>query len=331
MAVVSVNERVEERRSDEDWRGRQHTRAFIVVCDDKTATTKSVLTASANGNSIPLVSERYTGVDEFASMTRKYATSYDSQPHTFKVICEYNSRPGRAFSPKSDQARGQRARVRVSSVVRDEPMQYDLSTPPKLVANSAGVPFDPPISRNIPPDYTIMYTHNYRSLGRATLFLDDYANRVNEDVFLGVEPGHVKLGRMDADYLVDGNTPYWPVTFEIQFKLSEHGFEPPVVDKGFQELVPVQNEDGTTTIHRVEMSDKTYGLSEDGTTIIETGIATVSSPQLLDGEGHRLQPTQPGGDPLPAHLLWFRRHDTVRFAELGIEDEIRRAAEGRLI
>ena len=329
MAVVSVNERIEERRSEQDWRGRKHMRPYIVVCDDKTDNTKSVLTASANGHFIPNVGERYTEVDEFSWLVRKHAAPYDNQPHTFRVICEYSSRPEHAFSPRSHDVHLLRSRLHLSSAVRDEPMQYDMDG--VLVANSAGVPFDPPISRNIPPDYIITHTHNYGRIGRDAFFVDDYANRLNSDAFLGVNPGNAKIGRVDADYLVDGNTPYWSVTFEFQFKLDEHGFEPPVVDKGFQELVTVPNEDGTTTIRRVEMSDKTYGLDKDGKAV-ETGIATVSSPQLLDGHGKRIPPAASADEPMPEAVnLWFRRHDTFRFAALGVEGEIRRAAAGGLI
>lgn len=323
MAVVSVNEKIEERRSEQDWRGRKHTRAYIVVCDNKLATTKSVLTASANGNYIPTVGDQYTTVDEFSWLIRKHATSYDNQPHTFRVICEYSSHPGHRFERSSEIPIRRPADVRFHCLKSSKPMQYDQTS--ELVANSAGVPYDPPIFGDA-IEFLITYTKNSRSFSSPGAFPQDFVGHVNSGEFLNVASEHVKLDDLSGTYERTGAFRYWAVTFLFHFNLSTYGFEPPIVDQGFQELVTVDGK-----VRRVEMSDETYGLDEDGN-IVKTGIATVSSPQLLNGQGKRIPPQQPDGDPPEPHNLWFKRYPTADFTRItGVEADILAALNGTLL
>jgi len=203
-------------------------------------------------------------------------------------------------------------------------MQYDLSDPPVLVANSAGVPFDPPIFGDA-IEYLITYTKNVRAFTSPGAFPQDFVGHVNKYEFLDVAPGHAKLDDLSGTYERSGLYKYWAVTFVFHFKLDEYGFEPPTISAGFQELVTVQS-----VVHRVEISDKTYGLDEDGS-IIETGVATVSSPQLLKADGSRLQPAQPGEEPPQPHLIQFQRYPIADFRRIaGVESEILAALNGTL-
>ncbi|MCK4624067.1 MAG: hypothetical protein KAV00_02065 [Phycisphaerae bacterium] len=321
MSVISVKELKDDRSSEVGWKGRRHQRHFIVQCDNFTDSTPIAVSAAG----IPAVGDAYTSVDEFAWVMRKHARTEQGQGHLFRVIVEYATYTDSRFT-SSDSPLEKKPQISFTNVVATEPMQRDCDG--KLVANSAGVPFDPPITRD-QTRYNITFRRNeavFIPIVTAQFFKD----AVNADPFLGAGPGKVKV-KIDSDYRAEGSYRYWETAYLFEFKLDEDGWEPLVMDAGFQEKAHIQiahyepGGGGPPSIEELDILQELAGpiyeaerqtmppFDPTGYHVVK-GQATLSSPQLLDGAGGRLGP---GGEPVELAFCRYRKVSFRRLRDIG--------------
>lgn len=158
------------------------------------------------------------------------------------------------------------------------------------VVNSAGDPFDPPITEeDTRPVLTVVrcqYTFS-------TTWATGYRNAINSDIFLGADPGTVRsmpiVGVLKKDQDIGW---YWEVTYEFAYK--PQGWARVELDQGLRRTVDVGG-----TLKRQP--------------ILVRGVP-VQSPVLLDGAGDVLPP---GGTPV---FRTYRTRPSLPFAVFGFTE-----------
>ena len=157
-----------------------------------------------------------------------------------------------------------------------------------LIANSAGKPFDPPITRDdIRPVLTVR-----KNLPLAMIdanFIQAYVDSINQSAWFGFLAGTLLLKDFSAEDAHENGVWFWACTFVFEHK-SDKWNPIKVLDQGFEEAWP----------------------GEGWTTILDLSGRPVTRPALLNGTGQELPE---GGDPV---FLDFDLGGEVEFGELGL-------------
>lgn len=161
-------------------------------------------------------------------------------------------------------------------------VDFDINGDPIL--NSAGDPFDPPVTV-IDFNPCLNVTRN-EPIFTGTLALN-YNNRINSGTFYGWAAGHAKMAVTSTPAYFPNGTPYAVVTYVIEF--SVEGWKKRILDAGYRE------KDGT-----------------DRKPIVDAFGERVTSPVPLDGSGGAADP----GD--PATPLEFDVYFSANFSALGL-------------
>jgi hypothetical protein len=117
----------------------------------------------------------------------------------------------------------------------------------QLVANSAGVPFDPQEEDIF---HLILKVTCYQAYFDPGLIMA-YEGAINSDVVCGVEPGKAKISGLTARSKYTNGVGYWEVQFQIKF--SRDGFDRELLDMGTEELdadnnlIPIVDDQGRIT------------------------------------------------------------------------------------
>lgn len=167
-------------------------------------------------------------------------------------------------------------------------VQFERDIEGRVVRNSAGDPFDPPVMVDA-AYHVFRHSANYPSfdLGLAK----QYRYAVNSDPFLTFAPGHALMRPWRAQLVYEGRTPYVRVAREILLRDDIAWNDVGILDQGFK----VRQSDGSLAHYRDS-----------------TGTET-ATPVLLDGNGHKLADGAP-----PVFLTQFKRHVARPFAPLGL-------------
>jgi len=155
-----------------------------------------------------------------------------------------------------------------------EPLDYGLENlnplSQKLLANSAGDPFDPPATETIyVPVSVVIRPEPTWTLAKAL----QYNDRLNSDTVFGCPPGTLWL-RCEGEQQWSGDWPYWSVTYQLAYLSyvldgKKIGWQRRFLDQGFRRVVQ-----SGSTVSRVPIKD----LGGGDTTV----------PRKLDGQGRPL-------------------------------------------
>ena len=208
MAVVSVVEVGDGRELTED--GKSNTvegkRTFHVYTNATTDDQFTVLASLA----LPLLYSDHPNSGRVKAI-RRAAKQSSEDDRKWVVEVFYSSQYGNPSN--NEQAPLDRpAQITIDTTDYKKPMVKDLAG--DLIANGAGVPFDPPRQADR-HRITVTVTKNFATDGKADL--PYYMNAVNLDVFLDFLPLTVKLSRFRAQQNFDGTFgEYWQRTYTFE-------------------------------------------------------------------------------------------------------------------
>lgn len=168
----------------------------------------------------------------------------------------------------------------------------DIDVEGRPIVNSAGDPFDPPITRPRSKG-SLVVVRNERTYD--DLLASAFRDRVNEFEFFGLEPGTVLCVDISAESaFAQSIGEYYVVTYE--FEHEPKGWNPQVLDRGLRKL-------NATTGDREQIQ-------------IQGSLAT--SPVLLDGLGAPLAEERVADG--EAIYLDFSTYESADFGEFGFEE-----------
>lgn len=303
MAVIHCKEVSGRSGSGDLDTNHRYTRAWQVITDDPQDGAKTVI----DHPGIPDYGDVYRVMrwdpvlevftadvveeDVNAVVVSKRVTHDDpDNPNNWRVEVEYAG---------VDDPTAQPAEVEFEGVIYAE--SYIEDTDGKKVENSAGDPFESGLVRD-QTRFVLTIAQNVLDGDWDPIAAEQYKDTLNEDPFLvgyfltspgGFPPGTCKLSRIGALRIrrSDNQTFYW--RRRVVIDIDSRGWTQKVRDAGFHELGPVTGK-----------RRKIYtGPGE-----------AASTPQLLNGEGARLQP----GDPVPDPLE-FKPYRTKEWAALQLE------------
>jgi hypothetical protein len=238
MAVVSVKERHQDRRSSWDGTKWTHLRTWLVKTDDPQDGTVVAV------NAVPGPGSTHNK-DGNARLTRLDADPHDSSDVHFLVRTEYTS-TGLIAIPADPLKRV--PEIAYGYTDGDEPYFLDKSTPPKLVTTSAGDPFESYLTRET-GELTISLTVNEPEFN--PIAMDDLKHTTNvSDVTIdgrAYAAGTLKLTPQGARKIMerieqDGSvrdTTYYAVGYLL--KARKAGWHDKPLDIGLNELIPDAN------------------------------------------------------------------------------------------
>lgn len=145
----------------------------------------------------------------------------------------------------------------------------DIDEDGYAIVNSAGEPFDPPVTvEDNLPILNIVRNESRASFDPTLIYR--YRRARNSDAFWGADPGQVRIMPITAEYpWHPACGRYWRVTY--QFVFNDEGWTRKLLDLGFRTL----SGSGSSTVLKQ---------------VVDAKGVPVSTPVLLDGLGHKLAP-----------------------------------------
>jgi hypothetical protein len=297
MGIVSISEIDGARSAGRDQRGNKtYGRGFRVVTDHPRTGPKAVRDAVPvaigdyyrNGSDAEVGQSWYEEDDKIYCLEVAVKPEGAADAKQWIVELKYGVADPASFGAIDDPTQLP-PKISWSGVRRDEVVDVDEDDKP--VVNSAGDPFDPPITRDASSP-TMVVTRNERTYDDGIAV--QYRQSVNEAEFFGHAPGTVKCADIRAE---SADSPsigrYYVVTYE--FELVDGSWQPEVLDLGLRQR-------NTTSGAREQ-------IVIDGT--------PATSPVLLDGQGQPLAADAVTGGAY--FLLSFKTYKTRDFASLGLE------------
>lgn len=192
-----------------------------------------------------------TITDTAAIVNRKYARRRDpSNPYIWDITCEYDFDPTQYPTEFS-----------IYTEKYQKAIQKDTNS--NIIANSAGDPYDPPVTID-DSRVIIIATKNMTTTDFNLQTPDTYKDKLNSLAFLGFAPLTIKCNNIGGERIKWGDIFYWRVRCE--FAYDGGSWQKELLDQGFNVI------DGT---NKVKARDP-----KDG--------SPYSHPILLDGTGHQL-------------------------------------------
>jgi hypothetical protein len=203
-----------------------------------------------------------------------------------------NYGPFNAAEQAADDGNPLKAQPEISWGFRDieEVIRVDFNGDP--VVNTAGEPFDPPLTDNLPgPVMTITRNEPIGTYSPRKAY--EYRGAVNSDVFAGEDPGFARVLQIGGKRAYHGTCGwYFQVTYEFEF--NPDGYTRRINSMGFREV----GADGKLA----------HILTNQGTPI--------SSPALLDQNGKWL--SDPNAEP---YVMEFRTRKQLPFAVFNFDED----------
>jgi hypothetical protein len=266
MAILEVDEINEGREGSENEKGqRTYVRVFGVTTSS--ASDGSVTVRQATG--VPRVGDPYTTDTEqdLGAYVKKVTPQVTDNAKHWHVRIEYDS----SFDPEQEENPLDRPLEIAWSFVKDKKL-VDKDIDGNAILNSAWENFLEPIEvDDSRPTLTIV--RNEAAFDPALAI--DYQDAVNEDSFMGFEPGQAKVCGISAASRFENNVRFWEVTYEFEFR--REGWILRVKDMGMTTRV------GSITRCPI------YENFEDGT----GNAVEISTPVNLDGNGQVLENPSP--------------------------------------
>ena len=138
MAVISVNEKHDRRRSSYRDGRKVHVRVFLVTTDDINDGTAVAMSADDGTTRVPHYGQSYPG-EPGMTVASIEADPWQGSGTHFEVVVEYTS--GEFIGPPGNPL-DRPPEITWGNTEATAPYFIDRSNPPKPVVNSAGDPFD---------------------------------------------------------------------------------------------------------------------------------------------------------------------------------------------
>lgn len=275
MAIVSINERFQDRTGTETLQELRSTRVFLIVTDSKYDDDATILAS-------PSVVQLGATHPNNVNMWCRSRTCAQFEGSTYWLLtCEYSNRIEISSSDPADDA------AEITWTTEQFQIVAEKDRNGEGVLNSAGDPFDPPPMR----DFSRRVVTIRKNVQSVPSWILDYEDAVNSAPFtvggLTIGAEKAKMQRVDiGPAQIRNNITYYPLTFELH--LSRDGWDLKPLDQGFREL------DGSGDLQQIlNPSDK----------------EPVTQPALLDASGHAIvNPT-----PSDAVYLSYNVYETRDF------------------
>lgn len=298
--VIRSWETFEQRDGERnDQRQRTYTRTFMVETNSRTCEQAVVLLAPA----IPRVWHPYIGQEGFVDMyswCRSIQAHQDTQnPYLWHITCRYDSKLER---PDINQIE--------LPTLRPAEIEWDTVTEPRVclvdrngddIQNSAGDYFDPPVTKDA---RILQLTVVKNQVDYNALLYLGYHDAVNEDAFLGFQPGRVRCCLIKGKRAFEAGAYYWQVTYVFQIRKQDGETDRDLRDRGksYQAWAKRILDAG----YRIKASGAETGKRP----FIEQSGRPATTPVLLDGNGGALAAN---GDPV---YLYFHIYEKRKFRDL---------------
>jgi len=291
----------EARRIRDTESGRTAERVFTVVFDEgDEPAIRPLLALQASG--IPARGSKYPGWDSMECY-EKGVEPFEG-PLTYKVTCRYKTIIRKTHWSFGSGGEKPPLEVEWGFVTSAEAIDRDIDG--KVITNSAGESFDPPITKDI-HDLNLRIVREQDDFNQSQAA--EYMGAINSDSFMGFDEGQVMCTAYNGRrvYRDDGSY-YWQVTYEFQFRNDEIigegiiGWKRRILDQGYRENWG-KKEDGSPDLRNI--------LDENG--------QKVSEPVLLNKYGRKL-PGEPNTEEYikNAKFLKFDVYRKLPFSVLGI-------------
>lgn len=325
MAIKSINEQHQARRSSYSDGKIKHSRAWLVECDDpRDGPSKALLAAmpwtppAASGPTYTtLTDEEFltavtnpmlaspSGSAYFTGSLNCRVSSLEVEPVkdsdvVFVVVGNYESVDDEAAAiPPLDRP----PTFAYSANEYTEPYFLDESTPKRPMANSAGDPFESSSERE---QATLVITMNRNEATFSPVEAVEIANTTNAEPILldGVTYGKdcLKIAMPTAQKQLEyvSGIPYSYYAVTRVFKARRETHVDRLLDVGYNELALVPGPSGSPVIDRVP--------------IVDPAGAKISRPWPLDGKGYAIP--SPSGSPA---VLERRPYRSVSWTSMSLE------------
>jgi hypothetical protein len=309
MAVISC-EQIFEGRNGGESSGRvlKHTRVYEVITDDDNDDENTVGLASG----LPLMGEPLD-TSPSATLTDIEPSQSSDSPRIWYVTCNYNSdlpndQAAEVAGPDETGASVAQANptereenptnrppvYRIESEKSKEVVEYDWNG--TAITNSAGDPFFPPLEAEV--SYPVIVIERNYPIGSPILDLGTqalYYDAVNSVAWRGIAPKLLKIEKIGVSYDFENGVAFGRVTFNI--KLNWKNWHSKPADMGFNWI------QGGKQV-RIDIPEGTGQWATE--------------PQLLDGNGQRLNGNDGQIGVLPPVFLDFQIYREIDYAALGI-------------
>jgi hypothetical protein len=266
--IVEVQEIWNGRTGNEDDKGeRNYTRVFRVITISPNVSSLSVRYAY----NIPARFDPYMDADgtpDAGAFAQKIEEHQDQDdPRTWVVVVQYSSKleypDYGAENPLNRPSEIEYGSKTVMIPLTQTPVTPTSPTA-KAIVNSAGSPFDPAPEIE-QARLTMRIVRNEPAFD--PVVIGAYADTVNNDAWLGFQPGEVKCTGISAKRAYEKGIFYWQVTYEFECKPGQgaNAWAFVLLDRGYYTL------DNASPPHRLLATDL-FGRA-------------LTSPALLDGTG----------------------------------------------
>ena len=220
-------------------------------------------------------------------------------PFLIEIDITYSNRSNKSLSDVRDpygNPLDAPADVGWGFVTENEPVDWDMSDPPRPIMNSAGDIYDNGIVKST----HLLCLHVTRNQASYDAYLAaDLIDSMNNDAFLSFQPWHALCTEFSGEMVRAANLLYWKVHIEVVIRTAEQGsWMRRVRDEGYNTLITVPVPGGGFRIDSVRIEDG------HGNPIIK--------PRGLDVLGNPLPKDA------PAHWLYFQLNKIRNFSALGI-------------
>lgn len=293
--IVKVSEVWEGRTSEQVQNGtRTYQRTWRVLTNNQKIGSKKVREACPIllGDSYVFgnLGEDWYEVDDKSLAIKITARQVDPDGRGWLVTVDYGLADPGDFGGIDDPTL-QKPKKTWRGNPADEAIDVDLDGAP--IVNSAGDPFDPPVTRRKSTG-VLTVVRNERTYNDA--IASEYRDSVNEFDFFDLAPGTVRFSDISAESSYSASIgEYFVVTYE--FEHNPEGWDPSVLDRGLRKL-------NASTLTREQI-------------LIQGSLAT--SPVLLDGEGQPLAEDRVASG--EAIFLDFKAYRKKDFGAFGFEED----------
>lgn len=204
MAVVSVDEIYEDRKSSLELAGEKHTRAFVVRLDSAIDGSRLAMLAVGVGLGSGFPGG---GVAQCSSIT---ADQHGDSPLTFRVSVEYETpKPGEGTSDNPDDDLPQ---LKIGTYKYNKALEKDEDGNPLVASN--GEPFDPPVeSERAFLTITLSRTASFPAFDPKTD--GKYVDYINTDKVFGYEKYQVKVDDVSATTKTIKGVTWWDLSVTL--------------------------------------------------------------------------------------------------------------------
>ncbi len=298
MSIVSVNEQVSTRAGSDKVGSAEYMRVFLVVVSRHDDDIKKIL----RDPRIPRLGTPYSvGQSTDTQSLCHRRTGKQKEKYLYEVSCRYavgKYKPSDKEDGEDSIATQRPTRITYghasSQVVAELTAPGRHGEPPKVIQNSAGQPFDPPLMREV-IDLTITMQKFLPIGGYDVIAVKGVIGKINERPWFGLDEETVKMTGATAANVTEAGIEV--VTATLSFRVRDNGWNPVLVlDRGRVAFENVQE----ANTYKFDGRPITGTPTED-----KHGVAT-GEIVLLDARGMQLPKGEDG------HFLPF---DVYHYAD----------------